>query len=244
MTESSSRSDPPHGPIEQRIMSLWHQAWDALSRGETYAFFISQAETELLWWKNRILENDVNAQADLSNAEALNRSHAQSLATHVSEVEQFRKQIGAVCDQLAEQNTKLGFYAFQHLGFANGAVALGTLGYLAKDGETPTQNLVWVVALSAAGFLLNILSAYIASLKIPKLIKLYTELTLPWLSETDRAEKINEIPALSKEVQRWPRLISYTSAGLLIVAVMVGTATLSKWQVSWPVKNTALTNSP
>jgi len=123
---------------------------------------------------------------------------------------------------------KQAFFVFQTLTYANGAVALATLGYMGREGAGPTSpGMIAVLILSSVGFLLTLLSGHIATLKAAPFIKLLAELAGPSLADDVRAKKIGEIPKVGWKATALPRYLSYGATACLVLSLIVGAITLA-----------------
>lgn len=226
-----SNNPPPRqkGPLETRVAALWVDCLNAYDNATPHAHFASQAAAEILAFRNALQPGNQASANDLYFAEAEDRFKRESLAAHAANLEGFRSQMRSMLDFTLKQVATFNQFAFQSLSLANGAIVLATLGYIGREGAGPPERgLLVVILLCALGFLLTLLSAHIGTLLSTKSIQLYSELAQPTLPVAGRIEKLKRVPDAAKLLTRWPRFLSYVAAGCLVVALAIGTITLSE----------------
>lgn len=223
----SDHPQPPKGPRETRIAFLWHEAWNRLSEGQIHQFFPAQAAAELAVFRSQLAPDDVAGRADLTASDILDRSNRESMAAHEARLANYRATMASLLDFAMNNVSKAGLFVAQALTYANGAVALATLGYIGRDAAgPPSGGMIAVLVFSSVGFLLMLLSGHVATLTAQPFLKLLAELSAPLISDKDRQQKAAEFPTAVKKATLPTRCISYLSVACLIVALIVGTCSL------------------
>jgi hypothetical protein len=221
-------SATPPGPCQARIESIWDNAWKALGEGKPYQFFLAQAAAELAKFRDQIPAGDLAALSDFSRSEISDRSNRTHFDAHESRLDSERRLFASLRDFTMQNVQKAGFFVFQTLTYANGAVALATLGYMGRDGAGSVSfGMILVLILSSVGFLLTLLAGHVATLKSTPFIKLLAELATSSLADDVRAKKIGEIPGASREATLLPRNLCYAATGCLVLSLIIGAITLA-----------------
>lgn len=224
---SDNPPPPAKGPREQRIDWIWERAWECLQKGELHQFWFAQARADLDQFRAQLPPGDGAAAADLEKAANGDRSHRELFLECLQLKEAERKEFQFLRDFLITDIAKINAFAFQTLTLANGAVVLGVLGYMGREGAGPIPHgLIWVLGLAGSGFLATLLSAHVGILLAQPFVNLLSELSRPGLSEADRMAKAATIPKVSERA-KWPsRILSYSAATCLVASLVIGARTL------------------